>query len=269
MIMRCPSCGADNPSESRTCFRCNAILTSTEVGRSRHCISCGRTISWDANVCPYCGHDFRAPQITQVIEPISSGMKILFYILSFLIPLAGFIIGAIYWTKPDEPSKHVGKMCIIFAIVGILLSVGLAAVLYVMVLGFGGQVDTTPALVIVSRSTISNGLRFALSQPTISVVWDDIAIELSTQVSVASWHPHYDGLAGSGLMTDNLGAMPLGSMTVYCSVSDLIGNGFINNADYFELTTSGTPTFSPSTTYSLTIIYEPTGGQMASMDFQG
>ena len=244
-------------------------MTSTEVDRSRHCTSCGRMISWDANVCPYCGHDFRALQITQVIEPISSGMKILFYILSFLIPIAGFIIGAIYWMRPDEPSKHVGKMCIVFAIVGILLSVGLAAVLYVMVLGFGGSVDTTPSLVFTSRSRISNGLRFAFSQPTIPVVWDDIAIALSTQVDVAGWHPHNDGFAGSGLMTDNLGAAPLGSLTVYCSVSDLMGNGLVSNGDYFELTTSGTPTFSPSTTYSLTIIYEPTGGQMASIDFQG
>jgi len=27
---------------------------------TRNCVACGRTIAWDANVCPYCGHDFRA-----------------------------------------------------------------------------------------------------------------------------------------------------------------------------------------------------------------
>jgi len=26
---------------------------------TRGCVSCGRAISWDANVCPYCGHDYR------------------------------------------------------------------------------------------------------------------------------------------------------------------------------------------------------------------
>jgi len=26
---------------------------------TRNCVSCGRTITWDANVCPYCGHDYR------------------------------------------------------------------------------------------------------------------------------------------------------------------------------------------------------------------
>jgi predicted RNA-binding Zn-ribbon protein involved in translation (DUF1610 family) len=27
---------------------------------TRNCVSCGRAIAWDANVCPYCGHDYRA-----------------------------------------------------------------------------------------------------------------------------------------------------------------------------------------------------------------
>jgi len=36
---------------------------------TRSCVSCGRNIAWDANVCPYCGHDYRAamagPQLTR------------------------------------------------------------------------------------------------------------------------------------------------------------------------------------------------------------
>lgn len=31
---------------------------STE-GKTRNCTSCGRAIAWDANVCQYCGKDFR------------------------------------------------------------------------------------------------------------------------------------------------------------------------------------------------------------------
>jgi len=30
-----------------------------EPKNPRSCVSCGRAIAWDANVCPYCGHDFR------------------------------------------------------------------------------------------------------------------------------------------------------------------------------------------------------------------
>jgi membrane protein YdbS with pleckstrin-like domain len=62
-----------------------------------------------------------APQMAQ--PQISDGMKILFYILSFLIFIVGIIIGVIYYTKPDPESKHVGKMCIILAVVGALVGV--------------------------------------------------------------------------------------------------------------------------------------------------
>jgi len=62
-----------------------------------------------------------APQMAQ--PQISDGMKILFYILSFLIFIVGIIIGVIYYTKPDPESKHVGKMCIILAVVGALIGV--------------------------------------------------------------------------------------------------------------------------------------------------
>lgn len=75
-------------------------------------------------MCPYCGHDYRVQMSPQYAQPqISEGMKILFYILSFLIFIVGIIIGVIYYTKPDPESKHVGKMCIILAVAGILVGV--------------------------------------------------------------------------------------------------------------------------------------------------
>ena len=54
-------------------------------------------------------------------EAVSGGMKILLYLLSFFIPIVGFIIGAIYYTKPE--TKEVGKMCIILGILSIVLVV--------------------------------------------------------------------------------------------------------------------------------------------------
>lgn len=96
-------------------------MASSSSG-TRNCVGCGRAIAWDANVCPYCGHDFRVVMAPQMAQPqISEGMKILFYILSFLIFIVGIIIGVIYYTKSDPESKHVGKMCIILAIVGVLI----------------------------------------------------------------------------------------------------------------------------------------------------
>lgn len=34
-------------------------MVSSGSQPSRNCVSCGRTIAWDANVCQYCGHDYR------------------------------------------------------------------------------------------------------------------------------------------------------------------------------------------------------------------
>jgi hypothetical protein len=58
----------------------------------------------------------------QPMQPaVSGGLKALLYLLSFFIPIVGFIIGAIYYTKPE--TKEVGKMCIILGILSIVLTV--------------------------------------------------------------------------------------------------------------------------------------------------
>lgn len=45
------------------------------------------------------------------------------YIISFIIPLVGFIIGGIMITDKDNERQSVGKKCIILGIVSIILSV--------------------------------------------------------------------------------------------------------------------------------------------------
>ncbi|MDH3364716.1 MAG: zinc ribbon domain-containing protein [Thermoplasmata archaeon] len=98
-------------------------MSEAQSQQPRNCVSCGRSISWDANVCPYCGHDYRAQVYAGQPrgEQISSGVKILFYLLSFFIPLVGFIIGAIYYSKPEPEMKEVGKMCLILAVLAIVV----------------------------------------------------------------------------------------------------------------------------------------------------
>jgi hypothetical protein len=62
----------------------------------------------------------------------------LFYVISFLVPLAGIIIGAIYMGKPDTECKRFGKNCIIAAvarIVAICVCVILFFLVYVLIFG--------------------------------------------------------------------------------------------------------------------------------------
>lgn len=54
-------------------------------------MSCGRAFSWDANVCPYCGHDYRVammgPQQQQKKEsamPVVGGVLILIVGIGYL-----------------------------------------------------------------------------------------------------------------------------------------------------------------------------------------
>jgi len=47
----------------------------------RNCISCGRAIDFNANVCPYCGYDYRAavmgpPPVRRTGSPVAGGIMI-------------------------------------------------------------------------------------------------------------------------------------------------------------------------------------------------
>ena len=55
-------------------------------------------------------------------QPVGSGLSIVFYIVSFLIPLVGIILFFIYKDKPFESDRKMAKTALILGIVSILLS---------------------------------------------------------------------------------------------------------------------------------------------------
>ena len=66
----------------------------------------------------------------QIDKQIDNTTVMLLYILSFFIPLAGFIVGAIYASKDEEHYKHVGKNCLIFSVMNLVLGfIMIAAIL--------------------------------------------------------------------------------------------------------------------------------------------
>ena len=44
------------------------------------------------------------------------------YVISFLVPLVGFILGALLLAKDDEEEKDIGKTCIIIALISVVIS---------------------------------------------------------------------------------------------------------------------------------------------------
>ncbi|HEX9909032.1 MAG TPA: hypothetical protein VGB78_11320 [Thermoplasmata archaeon] len=90
---------------------------------SRTCVSCGRALAWDANVCPYCGHDFRQAAAAQPVEHVSTLVKIIVYLVSFFIPIIGIILGVVFYVNANPEYKQVGKMCLILAMVAVLIAI--------------------------------------------------------------------------------------------------------------------------------------------------
>ncbi len=66
---------------------------------ARHCVSCGKEISNDANVCQHCGHDYRVPvagvaPVKKTMLPVVGGVLIL--IGALLVVLMGLaLVGSI------------------------------------------------------------------------------------------------------------------------------------------------------------------------------
>ena len=74
-------------------------------------------------MCPFCGYDLTSNEGDRfdfsLEEKTSKPNNIGIYILSFLIPLVGIIIGAI-WLASDDKKENGGK-AIFFSILGIVV----------------------------------------------------------------------------------------------------------------------------------------------------
>lgn len=109
-------------------------MTSTPgAAPTRNCVSCGRAISWDANVCPYCGHDYRvamagpAAQKKETVMPVIGGILILLASLGYiamgaLVAVAG---GSLIWFDMGASGAAVacGAVMLVLGIIVLLGSI--------------------------------------------------------------------------------------------------------------------------------------------------
>ena len=96
------------------------------------CPKCDGVNSFENDKCCYCGHvfdkskyynkDYYLQDDFETAEEETDSKSYAFqYIISFIIPLVGFILGAILLSKDDEEEKSVGKTVIILGIVSIVI----------------------------------------------------------------------------------------------------------------------------------------------------
>lgn len=62
-------------------------------------------------------------------------LKYVLYIISFLMPIIGIIIGIIFMISSEPEKKKVGKNCLILAIVSIVLVIVIYCIVIGMILG--------------------------------------------------------------------------------------------------------------------------------------
>jgi len=107
-------------------------------GITRNCVQCGKSIAFDANVCPYCGHDYRAVMAGPAAAPREKGpLSIVGGILILISGLVGLAIGGIFLAVDLSSLTDYGfgdvtstidnilKVCgAVFIILGVLALIG-------------------------------------------------------------------------------------------------------------------------------------------------
>lgn len=118
-MLTCPKCKELNGNDRSTCYKCGTKLPETarnSTSRRIFCPNCGMSNPAKAVSCSSCGSRLERPRITTYSSDSESHTWL--YVLSFLIPLLGIILGCISYAKGEN---DLAKKLIITSIVLSLL----------------------------------------------------------------------------------------------------------------------------------------------------
>ena len=105
-------------------------MGASSTPSTRNCVSCGRAIPWDANVCQYCGHDFRAqaqaPAKKKGVLPVVGGVLVIIAGLVEIIS-GGFLVSGGEFVGGYDLGTGVGDILTACGVIWIIL--GLVAIL--------------------------------------------------------------------------------------------------------------------------------------------
>jgi flagellin-like protein len=163
-----------------------------------------------------------------------------------------------------------GVSPVIATILLVAITVVLAATLYYMVIGFGGDTASNiPPVGDFTMDTMSDGMKFTFTQFSRDTVWGDISIIFSDGTNITT----YNNITTAAMATGDpvvvqFGSHVVGPLTVFLNITDMVGNGYVNGGDFFTLTTSG-GNFSNIVTYDVIIIHNPSDSRIVADTFQG
>jgi hypothetical protein len=122
--MKCGRCGKDAHEGMLFCGHCGNSLQGPVVtqdeARYRHCVTCGRAISWDANACQYCGHDFRPRPQSKGQDGDTLLVGAVFSVLAGIISIMIVAVVNIESHDLSGPEFLISAMMYVFAVLGII-----------------------------------------------------------------------------------------------------------------------------------------------------
>ncbi|TFG69699.1 MAG: hypothetical protein E4H25_04215 [Methanomassiliicoccus sp.] len=129
-----------------------------------------------------------------------------------------------------------------------------------------GGTTVTPTTQL-TKSTITNGIKLTFAAISETTQWTDVTILISDGSNTAAWiNITSEDLTGGAGTRHNYASVTLGSLIVWLNITDLSGNGYLNQGDYMSLTANS---FASTTTYTVTVIFEPTACEMTHINFNG
>ena len=163
-----------------------------------------------------------------------------------------------------------GVSPVIATILLVAITVVLAATLYYMVLGFGGDTGSNvPPAGDFVMDPIADGEEFTFIQFSKETVWSEISIIISDGNNITSFtNISTEDLRTGQTVMVQYGYKQLGALTVFLNVTDLVGNGYVNGGDSFTLTV-GSGQFANNVTYEVTVIHNSSDSRIVSHTFQG
>lgn len=95
------------------------------------CPKCDGINLFQLDKCKFCGYTldkskyYKAvlSELSEDVELKNNKKYIFEYTISFLIPLVGFILGAIQLSKNDDEERSKGKTCIVLGIISVIISI--------------------------------------------------------------------------------------------------------------------------------------------------
>lgn len=120
-----------------------------------------------------------------------------------------------------------------------------------------------------SSEMIPDGVTSTVVRAMKPVPWSDVEVMLQDGTSFVRWYPSTGELDNGANSTANLGNLDIGSLNVSCTVVDVLGNGMLDEGDYFSLNTWLGTSFAPSQSYKVGVVYEPTAELICSSVFHG